>query len=594
MFFSDFSGYLLRLESEDGRLKMTETLAELFNNLSIDEIDKACYLVLGVLAPKYQGFEFNMAEKMTIRSIAASLHISEQDVSAGVKEAGDLGDFIFQKKRETSSTLELLKVYEALFNIAQLEGLGSAEKKVSRSADLLLKLDRLSAKYIARILVGKLRLGFSSMTILDALSWSKVKNKSLRPPLENAFNLRSDIGQIAKIFKKTGIKELLKIQPSPGIPLRAAKAEAMKDSGEILKKMSGQCLIEPKYDGLRTMLHLNKNVKESDIDKNLELFVVKDEKKYLARIFSRNMENMTDMFPDIVTALKKLPVESVILDGEAIALDTTTGEYLAFQETIQRKRKHNVVKMSKKIPLNVFVFDILFLNGKSLIACPFSERRAVLEKLLGTGNEEIIRLTEQKRVSSADEFDKFFRQMKSGGLEGLMAKKANSSYRSGMRDHNWIKYKVGMQSDLADTLDCVVMGYYKGKGKRNKFGIGAFLVGIIKKQAKLKNEDGHSFVSVSKIGTGLSDEQWEELYKRCQKIRTPKKPENYLLDNSLYPDIWCKPALVVEIEADTVTKSPIHSAGLALRFPRLKRFRDDKRVEESTSLLRLKKMYGNS
>ena len=119
-------------------------------------------------------------------------------------------------------------------------------------------------------------------------------------------------------------------------------------------------------------------------------------------------------------------------------------------------------------------------------------------------------------------------------------------------------------------------------------------MGIIKKQAKLKNEDGHSFVSVSKIGTGLSDEQWEELYKRCQKIRTPKKPENYLLDNSLYPDIWCKPALVVEIEADTVTKSPIHSAGLALRFPRLKRFRDDKRVEESTSLLRLKKMYGNS
>jgi len=162
-----------------------------------------------------------------------------------------------------------------------------------------------------------------------------------------------------------------------------------------------------------------------------------------------------------------------------------------------------------------------------------------------------------------------------------MAKKLDAVYQAGARNFNWVKFKAGMNKDLADTIDCIVLGYYRGKGKRAAFGIGAFLVGI---------PDKEKFLTVSKIGTGLTDEQWREIYKRCEKLKIKEKPQEYIVDKNLNPDIWCRPHLVVEIEADTITKSPIHTAGLALRFPRLKRFRDDKTIQQATSLKELKTM----
>jgi len=411
---------------------------------------------------------------------------------------------------------------------------------------------------------------------------AKAGDKSLRDPLERAFNTQADIGLIARLFKKGGVKEVGKIKPVPGIPIRAAKAERLKDAADILDKLAGQCLIEPKYDGFRLMLHLDKNKNDEANDSNLSLFNDSSDKKYFVRLFSRNLDDMTHMFPDVVTAVRKLSATSVIIDGEAIAVNPKTGQLLPFQETVQRKRKHGIAKKAREIPLKVFVFDLLFLNGSNLMAKPFKERRLKLKNLLNKVDSQILNLTEQKEVNKSEQFDQFFKQVQSEGLEGLMAKKSSTPYKAGIRDHNWVKYKVAMQSDLADTIDCVVMGYYKGKGKRNKFGIGAFLVGVV---------DKDQILTVSKIGTGLTDKQWREIYKRCQVLKTDKKPANYSLDKNLNPDMWCHPQLVVEIEADTITKSPLHSAGLALRFPRLNRFRDDKITEEATSLIELRDMY---
>lgn len=584
MLFSTFSSYLDRLEKTASRNQMTEILAELFKQCSPEEIDKACYLSLGQLAPKYAGIEFNMAEKMVIKAIARAQQINEETIKKEYQKKGDLGDVIFEikKKGKKGLKISLNQLYNHLLEIAKEAGEGSVERKVNKTAKLLTELDSLSAKYIARIPVNKLRLGFSDMTILDALSWMKTGDKSLRPELERAFNVLADIGKIAKTFKDKGIKGIKGIKSEVGVPIRAAKAERLPEPKKILEKMDGQCALEPKYDGFRVMIHLDKTRKfKLKEETNLSLF--KDKKHFFVSLFSRNLENTTHMFPDIVQAAQKLVVKTAILDGEAIAYDAKTDKFLSFQETVQRKRKHGVSEKAKEIPLKVFVFDLLYLNGKSLLSQPFRERRKLLEKILAKskGEEKGILLTEQKIVSKPEEFEQFFKSVVTEGLEGLMAKKREAVYQAGARNYNWVKYKAAMKSELADTIDCVVMGYYQGKGKRASFGIGAFLVGIYNQG---------EFLTTSKIGTGLTDVQWREMYQRCQQLKVGEKPKEYKVDKNLNPDIWCRPNLVVEIEADTITKSPIHTAGLALRFPRLKKFRDDKTFSQATSLKELKKL----
>jgi DNA ligase-1 len=598
MLFTDFAHYLSKLEKTSSRLQMTEILAKLFKQCEAKEIINTCYLSLGQLAPKYEGLEFNMAEKLIIRAIAKALNIEVKEVVANYKKSGDLGNTIEEFKSQKSKVktksdlvknttqnlkLSINEIYNILLEIAQEAGNGSVERKINKMSNLIQEIDPLSAKYIVRTTLEKLRLGFSDMTILDALSWMEKGDKSYRSQLERAFNILADIGRVAQIFKTNGIKGIKELQSEVGIPIRPAKAERLPNPEKILEKMKGQCALEPKYDGFRVQIHINKLktpafAKASAGKQNLNLFEDKDNKIFV-RIFSRNLEDTTHMFPEIVAEAQNLPVKSVILDGEAIAYSPKTGKFLAFQETVQRKRKHNVSEKAKELPLKVFVFDILYLNGESLLDKPFKDRRQTLTRIIA--KTKGIELTEQKVVTQTKEFASFFNQVVNEGLEGLMAKKLDSVYRPGARDFTWVKYKAGMTAELADTIDCVVMGYYRGKGKRSSFGVGAFLVGVV---------DKGQYLTVSKIGTGLTDEQWQELKTRCAKWQVEEKPKEYVVQKNLTPDVWVDPKVVVEIESDMVTKSPLHSAQWALRFPRLKRFRDDKNPDQSTSISELKKI----
>ena len=186
----------------------------------------------------------------------------------------------------------------------------------------------------------------------------------------------------------------------------------------------------------------------------------------------------------------------------------------------------------------------------------------------------VLLLSQLKITDKPQEIEEIFKEKTKQGLEGIMAKRLDGEYQAGARGWNWIKYKKSYTGKISDTIDALVMGYDFGQGKRNKFGIGAFLVGV---------PDSEKILTVSKIGTGLTDEQWQEMYKRIEKIKVSQKPKEYIVNKNLFPDVWCEPKLVVEIEADTITKSPIHTAGLAFRFPRLKNFRDDKDFTQATS-----------
>jgi len=589
MHFLDLARHLEQLEKTASRNEMTQILARVLKEARPEETDKICYLLLGELVPAYRGIEFSMAEKMMIRTVAEAYGKETALVAKTYKSKGDLGDVVYElAPKSGEKNLGVARVYAELLKIAKDAGEGSQERKVKNFARLLTDLDRLSAKYVARIPLGKLRLGFSDATLLDALSFLEKGDKSARKIIENAYNVTADIGEIARRVKTSGLAGLKKVTAHPGIPIRPSLAERLKDIEEVIKKAGPEVGVERKLDGFRTQIHLWSEGAEKQV-----------------ALFSRNLENTTSMFPEIVKAARKLSLPSVILDGETIGYNPRTGKFLPFQETVQRKRKYDIAEFSKKVPLSIFVFDVLYLNGKSLLELSFQKRRELLKKVFAkTRTEGTIRLSPQKIARDPELIRRELQESLKAGLEGLVVKNLEAKYEAGNRGFHWIKLKAASaaleeirggakkgKTQLLDTVDCLLMGAYKGRGKRVEFGVGGFLLGV-------KGDDDR-YYTISRLGTGLSDEQFREAKKRVEKIKSTEEPKDYVADKESFPDIWVRPSLVIEILADEITLSPRHTAGrkkegdrgFSLRFPRLVKFRDDKNPKDTTSVKEIEKLY---
>lgn len=598
------SHYLRELEATTLRNEITRILAELINEADPSEVSQICYLIMGRLAPLYAGVKFNLAEKLMVRVLRQSSDRRLAQIQGDYRRLGDLGEVaaLCRQGKKAKKDLSVLEAFDCLGQIAGESGGGSVERKITTLTGLIKNLDETSVKYVVRIILGKLRLGFSDVTLLDSLSWSRTQDKSLRGEIERAYNIYPDIGKIARVFKSRGPAGLAKIKATPGVPIRTAQAERLPTAEKIIEKL-GKIAVEPKMDGVRVQCHLDvsRQLSQTGGRRQLETFNLGGA---FIKIFSRNLEDTTAMFPDIVAGFQDLAgsagIKSAIFDGEAIAYNPETEEFLPFQETAQRKRKYGVEQKALEMPLKVFVFDLLYFNGESLLTRPFRTRRELLEKTVGLGNEVVV-LSRQTIVSKPQELQRLFDLYISEGLEGVMCKKLDSVYQAGSRNFNWVKYKRATEGGLVDTLDTVVLGYYKGTGRRASFGIGAFLVGIY-------DEDHDTFPTIAKIGTGLSDDQWRKMRQLCDKIAVKKPDSRCLVDKHLACDVWVAPKLVVEIKADEITQSPVHLAGkgvklaaekgrgkaeetgLALRFPRLIKFRE-KQPEEATSLKEVLELY---
>jgi DNA ligase-1 len=458
-----------------------------------------------------------------------------------------------------------------------------------------------------------------------------------------------------------------------GTPVVFELPQRLKSFDEMVEKM-GEVAVEPKYDGTRLQIHFRKNesvevkgqrskVKSKESATHLD----KEEKQdWQMRTFTRNLEENSHMFPELYTIGDQLLVDEVILDCEAVGVDPKTGKMAPFQVTMTRKRKHAVEEQKGKVPLKFMVFDILYVKRKAksekrktttqklkvrdgdVHGLPLRERREILESILkrSVGNSSSSEVKRSRDAESGSSSGISTRSIKSDsgplevvpqmvtddsgvlrkmhndylkqGLEGVVVKRWDSPYVPGRKGWNWVKMKEeeGAKAGLSDTLDCVVMGYNRGKGQRTKFGVGAFLVGVLRHPELVSGfgretkkllgrskgipdqsrrtrsvRDDISYVTVSKIGTGLTDEQFEGLYKRLKKLEVKKKPKEYEVDKNLVPDVWVKPELVVEIAADNITKSRVHSSGYGLRFPRLVKFRDDKGAEQSSSLEEVERLF---
>ncbi len=618
MLFSDFAIYLQRLEQTAARNTITEILAELFHHTPPSDIEKICYLLQGRVVPLYEPLEFGVADKMMIRALAQGLTVRQDEVLVQFKKTGDLGSVaeelkVKSQKSKVKTTTQKLKVedvYQQLLAVAQASGEGSQEEKVALLADLLACVDPLSARFITRIPLGKLRLGFSDMTILDGLSWMMKGTKEHKKELEAAYNVRPDLGVLARIIKEKGIDGIAHIKPAVGTPIMMARANRLSSPGEILQKI-GRCAVEFKYDGLRLQMHYDRKIRNSKFEIRNKLqqeSLFQKEKNTIdasrggkIKMFSRNLEEITRMFPDIAQAvIGQIDAESCIIEGEVVAYNPETGVFVPFQETMQRKRKYDIAAKALEIPVKLFAFELLYCNGTSFVDEPYEVRKKELKRIVKKGDTLVY--AQETVVADEAHIEDLFEQSVKLHFEGIIAKKLDGRYEAGMRGWSWIKYKKAMDSKLNDTIDTVVMGYTRGEGKRTSFGVGQFLVGVY-------DEKNDRFVTVSKIGTGLTDEQFREFITRVKPLETKTQPIQYDFDKLLTPDVWLMPQLVVEIACDEITRSAVHTAGrimtpsksgkafsvktpgFALRFPRLVRFRDDKKPTDATTVKEIARLY---
>lgn len=587
MKFIEFAKFLEKVEKQNSRNSITQSLADLFKAMTPSEARLSVYMLLGRTAPIYINQEFNFSIKSIIKSLAVFQGRSADLVLEDYKKIGDLGDVALVVEINKEPTLSIEEVFNYLNLLSQTSGKNSVLEKQKIYLELLKKATTQEVKYITRIIMGNLRVGFSLKTMLDSLSLALVGDKTLRSKIEFAYGVRADIGMIAETLLDKGIAGIEDFKAEAGIPVTSKLVEREKSSEGIIKRM-GKCYIQPKFDGLRVQMHFSKKafLENSDISKVSiqENFEFKNPKPQNVRIFSRNLENITAMFPDVVDELMKLKVDSIILDSEAIGIDEKTGKYLPFQETIKRKRKYDIEEMIKSHPLKVNVFDVLELNGKDITKVPLSERLNVLNEVFSGIQSQILTITKTDLVEDAESLEALFSDYIKDNLEGVIAKSTDGKYDPGTRNFDWIKLKASSKSEMVDSVDAVVMGYYKGTGSRAEFGLGAILLGVYDKEKD-------KYFSLAKVGTGITQEQLSSFKKEIDKHITNKAPINYSIDKKLKPDVIALPKIVVTIDSDSISKSKDNGGcGYSLRFPRLVQFNRDKDPQDTTSISELARM----
>lgn len=602
MTFHQFSTYLDRIEKLSSRLEMTDVLADLFSKSSIEEVSAMCYLMTGRVAPLFISAEFNVAEK-TIVAVLEGVGVSKGsriDVRKKYAKLGDLGrvtEELIEKNssRKSEKKLRLLTVYDLLWEIVVVSGQGSVETRTRKIAGLLLEVSPLEGRFLTRILLQQMRLGVSDKTVLDALSVMKRGDKGDRAEIERAYGVCTDLGHIASIYIKKGLQGLGAIEVTPGVPVFSMLPQRESDAEAVMKRIP-QAIVQPKFDGIRCQIHVGVVEEKSYSDRvwfngwqtvalsDSELGTLFDDEKKddSVRLFSRNLEDMTDMFPEIVKEAKRLKVKSAVFDAEVIGINDTTGEFVPFQETMIRKRKYSVAKAADTVPVRAYIFDVLFLDGQDLT---FEENGKRINRISNIVRGcDLMVDTSSTLAESANDLQKIFNENVEKGLEGVMIKDPGSNYRAGFRGFEWIKLKRAAHAELADTIDVVILGYYFGRGRQADFGIGAILGGVYDKEQD-------EYVSVAKIGTGVTDEQWKMIKEDLDELKIDERPKGVNVDKQLHPDQWVDPKIVSVVEADEITRSPIHTAGrdkegvgYALRFPRLKQWNRDKLPEDATSV----------
>ncbi len=608
-----------KLESTSKRLNKTYHVAELLEKTVETDLDKITLLLQGRVFPSYDERKIGVASKLVIKALNIATGIDNEKIISLWKKTGDLGQtaeqLVGKKTQKTLFTqkLSVEKVFKNIRDLTLMEGHGSVDKKLKLIAELLTSAEPKEGKYIVRTVLEDLRVGVGDGTLRDAIVWAffpkvsgiffecerckkfmpKIKKclyctkdidtkfkkhesnfkdlnhlpeniifsetesdarkiyNELLDLVQNAYNLTNDFGKVAKIAKAESVKGLKDIVLSPNTPIKVMlykKAKGFEDAYDTVGK---PCAIEYKYDGFRVQCHK----KDGEV-----------------KLFTRRLEEVTRQFPEIKERVENnVKGKDFIIDGEIIGVDKKTNNFLPFQKISQRiKRKHEIERMVKELPVVIKIFDIMEHDGNNFLKIPFEKRREKLVKIVNEIKDQIT-LAEQKIVSTVSDAEKFFEESLLKGNEGAMMKGLTAPYKPGSR----VGYGVKIKS-VMETLDLVIVGAEWGKGKRGNW-LSSFTLAC--------QNDGE-FLEIGKVGTGfkeISDEgdSFEDFTKMIKPLIISEKGKV----------VKVKPEIIIEIEYDEIQKSPSYSSGYALRFPRFIKIREDKPISEVSDLEFVEDLY---
>jgi DNA ligase-1 len=560
MRYSTLAEAFEKLEKTSAYLEKNDIIADLLKKTPVEEMERVVLLLLGKTYPAYVSKETGVGLQQLKKAVALASGYSISEVDKMMKQVGDLGEVARQllgKKKQVTLFAEPLtvkKVFENIKMLPDITGEGSVDRKVSAIAELLSSSTPLEAKYVTRTVLGDLRIGVAEGRLRDAIATAFAVSPDV---VEHAYMLTTDYAIVAKAAaagREKGLKELGLEVGHPVNPMLAQRAESLD---EIMERMGGKAAFEIKLDGIRIQAH-------KDGDK--------------VTLFTRRMEDYTNMFPDLVEPLRQaLKPKRAIVDGELVAMDKRTNKPMPFQEVLKRRRKYEIKEAIEQIPVEIHLFDVLMTDGRSLLDEPYTRRRAELERIVKPMPGKVM-VVEQIISDNPEEITAFMNKSLAMGHEGLLAKDLKANYRAGRREFVWLKLKPTLE-----TLDLVVVGGLYGKGKRAGY-FGSYILAA-------RDEDDGRFKTVTKCGSGYTDEDLKELTKMFKKIQIEKPHED--VDIEIECDAYFQPKVVFEVLFEEVQISPElkHTGRYGLRFPRYVRIREDRRPEEINTVQEIAEIY---
>ena len=538
-----------KLETTSKRTLMVSLVAEFLKRLHTDEVEPAASMILGRPFPKWDQRTLEVSWA-TLSGLIRRLTKAEwKSFTSAFGKTGDIGaatKIVFEaSKIQRQATLfekplTILEVRRILEAIAETGGYGSRERKERLLQTLLGEATPLETKYIVKILIGEMRTGFHEGLMELAVS------KAFSVPhdlVRRAGMLTGDIGEVAALAKTQGREGISKLRFQVFRPIKPMLAQTADAVDEAIEEHGGETAFEHKLDGARVQIHKFKDT---------------------VRIYSRRLTDATRSFPEIVRLTRnEVKASEAILEGEIIAVGEN-GYPLPFQHLMRRfRRVHDIEEMIEKIPVELHLFDLIYLNGQSLIADPYVERRKKLREIAGG-----IPLTKQIITGNPREAERFLKEAIETGHEGLVAKKLDSLYTPGIRGKRWFKIKESLE-----PLDLVIVAAEYGYGRRHNWLSDYYLAA--------RDLESGEFLVIGKTFKGLTDKEIIEMTKRLKELIIKEE----------YRKVVVTSRIVVEVAYNEIQKSPKYKCGMALRFARITRIRDDKSPEEADTIQRVRKIY---
>ena len=542
------------LEKTSKRLEKTEIIANFLKNVNKDEIKDVIHLLRGRIFPDYDERKIGMSSRLILKVISNSAGVAQEKVERLWKEMGDLGKVVeelIKKGQQMTLAKEELTIKKVVNNISKLstfQGEGTVDKKIKLISELINSAEPEEARFITSTILEQLRVGVASGIIRDALAKLFDINSEV---VEKAYNLTTDYGEVAEQLKNHGVTALHKLSLKAGIPIKSMLAVLVLDVKEGFEAVGKPAQFEEKLDGFRVQIHKDKEIK----------------------IFTRNLEDVTKQFPDIIKYVKEnVNAKNFIIDCEAVAYDKKTKKHLPFQNISQRiKRKYDIEKLADDFPVELNVFDIVYYNNEGLMNEPLHLRRRILEKII-KDNKGKIALTKKLITDDEKKAKEFFNESLKNGNEGVMIKNINSIYVPGRYVNGWVKLK-----NVLEPLDLVVTGAIYGEGKRAKW-ITSYIIAC---------KSGNDLLEVGKVSTGVKEKTEGLTYEEMTKSLKP------LIIHEKGKEIRVKPKIIIEVAYEEIQKSPSYSSGFALRFPRVIKIRSDKPLNEINDIKTIEKIYSS-